>query len=379
MASTRITIRDIAARAGLHFTTVSLALRDSPQLNIDTRARIKKLARDMGYRPDPMLSALQAHKRTRRNPHYQATIAWINNWPQRDDLLKIPEFHEYRRGAEERAAELGYLVEEFWTHDPATSPAKLRAILRARGIQALLVAPQPRPRTWLEFDYTDFSAIAFGYTLQPPLLHVVTNHQAHSVNLLLEKLWSLGYRRPGMYISRNWDEKVGYNWISGMMLSRWLHPTLARLPLVIDNAGRNTSAMAAWIKKHRPDVVITFSNNFVYLQGTGLRIPEDIGFASLNVGETDTHISGIRQNDRFIGRKAIDLLVDMVHRNERGIPEIPVRTLVEGVWCPGKTLRKPGASPAGRQTATHANRNPSRGGSPSARLSPNAPKPRRAD
>jgi LacI family transcriptional regulator len=73
-----------------------------------------------------------------------------------------------------------------------------------------------------------------------------------------------------------------------------------------------------------------------------VRVPEDAGFASLNVGEADDTTSGIHQNDHLIGRKAIDLLVDMVHRNERGIPATPIRTLVEGVWHPGKTPRKPG-------------------------------------
>jgi hypothetical protein len=27
-----------------------------------------------------------------------------------------------------------------------------------------------------------------------------------------------------------------------------------------------------------------------------------------------------------------------LHRNERGIPEIPYRLMVEGSWCEGKTL-----------------------------------------
>jgi hypothetical protein len=35
---------------------------------------------------------------------------------------------------------------------------------------------------------------------------------------------------------------------------------------------------------------------------------------------------------------AVDLLVDMMHRNERGIPPIPYRLMVEGSWCEGKTL-----------------------------------------
>ncbi|RRJ95054.1 LacI family DNA-binding transcriptional regulator [Opitutaceae bacterium TAV4] len=34
----RVTIRDIARDTGVHFTTVALALRDSPRVNAATRA-----------------------------------------------------------------------------------------------------------------------------------------------------------------------------------------------------------------------------------------------------------------------------------------------------------------------------------------------------
>ena len=43
------------------------------------------------------------------------------------------------------------------------------------------------------------------------------------------------------------------------------------------------------------------------------------------------------------------MLVAMVVRGERCIPEIPTRTLVESVWVPGKTVRKQtGRAPVGR-------------------------------
>jgi hypothetical protein len=41
---------------------------------------------------------------------------------------------------------------------------------------------------------------------------------------------------------------------------------------------------------------------------------------------------------------AVDLLVDMLHRNERGVPIIPYMLMVEGSWCEGRTLR-PAANP----------------------------------
>ena len=48
--------------------------------------------------------------------------------------------------------------------------------------------------------------------------------------------------------------------------------------------------------------------------------------------------AGIDQNDELIGRTAVDFVVGMIHRNERGIPQAPLRILVEGKWVDGKTI-----------------------------------------
>ena len=57
----RITLRDIAEVAGVHFTTVGLALRNDPRVLPDTAAHIRAVARKLGYTHDAMLSALSAY------------------------------------------------------------------------------------------------------------------------------------------------------------------------------------------------------------------------------------------------------------------------------------------------------------------------------
>ena len=44
---------DVARLAGVSKKTVSRVINDSPQVNDATRAGIKELIRDIGYRPDP--------------------------------------------------------------------------------------------------------------------------------------------------------------------------------------------------------------------------------------------------------------------------------------------------------------------------------------
>ncbi len=341
-----VTIRDIAKRAGVHFTTVSLALRNSPRLKAVTRERIQKLAEEMGYRPDPMLSALNAYRLTRRPVHYQGAIAWINNWPIRQNLYDCDEFNQYYLGACERAREQGYNVDEFWLQEPGMSIEKMHRVLRARNIQGALLAPQPQSNRFLDLHYEALSAVAFGYSMRPAVLNLVTNHHYHSMGQMLEKIVERGYQRVGLCIPSDWNIKVDHAWQSTMLLFQDEHPRLARIPILWDNF--NNAELAAWMKAHRPDVVISSNECAAHLKAIGVRLPADVAFAGLFLSKEEPFLSGIHQNDRIIGHRAVDLLIGMLHRGETGIPETPVRMLVEGVWCPGKTLPDRNAAPAKR-------------------------------
>ena len=46
----RVTLADLAKATGLHYSSVSLALRDSPKIPVHTRDKVKAVARKMGYR-----------------------------------------------------------------------------------------------------------------------------------------------------------------------------------------------------------------------------------------------------------------------------------------------------------------------------------------
>ena len=66
MLEKRTTMADIARKAGVHVTTVSLALRNHPRLPASTRERIQALAKELGYVPDPFLRALVTYRGTNR-------------------------------------------------------------------------------------------------------------------------------------------------------------------------------------------------------------------------------------------------------------------------------------------------------------------------
>ncbi len=335
----RVTIRDIAREAGLHFTTVSLALRNSPKLKIETREKIQKLAESMGYRPDPMLAALNAYRQANRPVHYQASLAWIHNWANPEHLYGCEEFNQYYMGACARAAERGYNVEEFALASDGITIDRLHRILRARNIQGTLLAPQPSAKSFLDLRYEELSAVAFGFSMRPAVLHLVTNHHYHTMMMLMEKVLEFGYRRPGLCIPRDWNYKVDSAWQSVFLLFLDEHPDLARIPIYWANwDDPHDRNLAEWIRQYTPDVILGFNEAKESVENAGYRIPEDVAFASAFLSKDEHVISGVYQNDYLIGQKAVDMVIDMLHRGETGIPRTPVRMLVEGEFYPGATM-----------------------------------------
>ncbi len=74
----RVTMAAIAEKAGLSKNTVSLALRNDPQIPTATRKRIERIASKLGYTKNPVVAQLMAELRKTQPAGYQRTIALIN-------------------------------------------------------------------------------------------------------------------------------------------------------------------------------------------------------------------------------------------------------------------------------------------------------------
>ncbi len=62
MTQKAITIKDLAAQLNISVSTVSRALKDNPEISQQTRKTVQALAKELGYRPNPIAVALKTHK-----------------------------------------------------------------------------------------------------------------------------------------------------------------------------------------------------------------------------------------------------------------------------------------------------------------------------
>jgi len=338
MASKRTTLRDIAQAAGVHYATVSRALKDNPLIAAETRERVQRVAREMGYVPDPMMSALTAYRSATRPEHYRATIAWVTNTFDRSGGTRVPTFNLYFQGAQERAASLGYTLEEFWLREPGMNWRRNSEVLKTRGITGLILAPQPRAKMRVRLDWQNFSAVAIGYTTFSPYLHIVTNDQFHSMMTVVRNVRARGYRRIALWIQRFGDERIDRGWTGGFLAQQQYWPESERLPILFGD--QSSKSLKDWIERYKPDAILGDEYMMRGVREAGYRVPEDIGVASYAaLNQNAEKLYGIDENPKATGTAAVDLLVGMMNRGERGIPEIHRRILVEGTWLEGTTLR----------------------------------------
>lgn len=342
----RPTQLDIARALGVTQATVSLALGNHPRISSHVREHVRAMAERLGYEPDPYLTGLSAHKKQRRQAGFHATLAWITNWPKGGrDWRKISTYVHYHDGAAIRAAELGYRLEHHDLAEPGMTPRRLEQILRAKNIPGLLIAPQPHSGATLDLRLDRFSVVTFGYSLASPRLHMVTNHHFRSTEAIFHTLLSRGYRRPGLVVDEDNDLRSGCIPSSAFLHAQQSLPRERRVPALIERE-LTPDRFLRWYRRYKPDAIVALWDVvYPWLIDAGVRVPEETALALRSVREPDGRFAGMWENPRLIGARAVELLIDLVHRGERGVPEIPSCLMIEGTWVDGRTVR-PRASPA---------------------------------
>src|SRR5688572_2881358 len=340
MSQRQITLKEVAQAAGVSIMTASRALRNQANVTTTTRERVQKSARELGYRPNPLVSALMSYRRASRVIQDTLTIGFVTNFPRRDGWRKLKINQDFFDGAAQACMRHGYKLEEFWLREPDMTARRLSSILYSRNVNGLLVAPLPVALGHMRLEWPNFSAVALGYSLAWPRLHRAVNHQFRSIRTALRRLRKLGYHKIGLALRSSIDERVEHHYTGAFLVDQQRIPAAYRIPLhlVLDREWTEKS-FQKWFTKYRPEVVVSHHEEVLeWLARMKVHVPHDCGFIHLNLPDDSGELAGIYQNGPEVGAAAADFLVAMLQRNESGIPELAHTILVEGTWIDGKTL-----------------------------------------
>jgi DNA-binding LacI/PurR family transcriptional regulator len=309
--SVRVSIKDIARVAGVSYSTVSRALNDSPQVNPQTKARVRRVAAEMGYLPSAVARSLV----TRRSKTIGVVVTTIT------DLF----FAEVIHGIEEAAFEHGHSVVLANSREqPQRELQAIRTLLEKRVDGIILVSGCSTKEQ------------RFGEQIQETPLVVVNNvHQEHvgySVEVdnvsggekATQHLLDLGHRRIA-YISGpliEWDAVERQQGYERALRSYGLDVD----PSLIVRGGKrpNTAIEAAkqLLDLPSPPTALFCYNDATALgamraiRAAGLSVPKDIsiiGFDDIDLAAYfEPPLTTVAQPKRRMAEIAVGMIIDMV-------------------------------------------------------------------
>lgn len=131
------TIKDIAKKAGVSYSTVSRALNDYPEVNKQTKKKILKIAMEMQYQPNALARGL-VKKETK-------TIGLLI-----PDITN-PFYPELAKGVEDAANEAGYSIFLCNTNWSEKREENYLAVLQQKHIDGLIMSPSSDATEHLQY------------------------------------------------------------------------------------------------------------------------------------------------------------------------------------------------------------------------------------
>lgn len=332
-------MKHIAELAGVSLMTVSRALKDNPCQSKATRERIQKIARDLGYTPHPYLSALMGNLARTRPAPVKVNLAVLNF-----DPANHPPRHQYYDGIIARAQAHGYHAEPVLYQPEVIPPDRLRKILLARGIRGIILMPALQGFTSVDFDFSGFASAAMGHTIDHPPLPRVASDIYKGTFQALDEMVRRGYRRIGLISTEYVNSLALYLYSAAIMAYR--HHFARDLHLVEwivpdpNMAPKSLSRTGDWIRQEKLDAILcpSFSHNlYEILLEQGFDIPGKLGYVHL-LDYPNPDVTSLSHMGRFMGAKAVDIVVAAINRNDFRLPSTPYTLSVQSEWHEGRTL-----------------------------------------
>jgi len=331
----KVVLSDVAKTAGVHISTVSLALRNSPKVAAETKERVLKVAEALDYRPDPQLLSLIAYRKRLKIPEIQASIAVISDQHRSKSFDSNPYYSNIQQGIQLACKNNGFnpaflnLGVDFQTSE------QLDRILKSRGIRGILFNSIYDSKTRFKLDWDHYACVKINRFPEDLQIDSISGNGLLAIRLAFENALKVGYQRPALAVCQDDEAHIEHRYESAFLMLQQSLPVQNRIPpfvfpyIIGDDLA---SAISEWMDRERPDVVISnwYLNYwcFDYL----LRTNRQIDFINMELTSQHSGMRGVIPDNEGIGRKAIEFLIQKLNRFEYGLPQNTSQLLVDPCW-----------------------------------------------
>lgn len=328
-------MQDVADASGVHISTASLAMRDDRRLTEATRARVKEAAARLGYRPSPLVSAWLRQVRQPEAAHAGVGLAFFLGLEATRLVASEPYYRTFVEGARAEAEALGYVVSEIvFGQDDEKRLHEEIARLRYCGVRGVLLFDPALclPAGIVSELESGFAAVVMLRCGGGARFHRVGPDTGANAVLAVQSLRSKGFRRIGFPVAPDTKDAVRKEVLAAYLLQQQQWPRRDRVCLPTSSVEQDRKAFLGWMEKHRPDAVLSVNIRIhEWLADAGWRMPDDVFYAHMGVDRRPA-LSGLVHRGYEVGRAAVFQLAGLLSSNRLDVPEIPLVTLVPGVW-----------------------------------------------
>lgn len=332
-------LKDISKVCGVSVATVSKALNNQADIGEETRAHIKKIAKEMGYAPNLSARALKT------NRTHGIGVLFVDeaiNGLTHDHFAAVLD--SFKRAAEKDGYDITF-INSFRERDDRMTYLEH---CRYRGFDGVILAC---------IDFSDPEVVELVQSDIPVVTidHIFNNRMAvisdnvNGIKDLVEYIYHKGHRKIA-YI-HGADSAVTKNRVSSFYRTMEMLGLKVPDEYIRESAYRDTVTTYTMTNRlldlPNPPTCIIFPDDFSAFGGInairerGLRIPEDISVAGYDgipaARHLEPQLTTVKQDAEQMGCVAAKQLINLIER--------PKSTIIEQIVIPGRVLE-------GRSVAT---------------------------
>lgn len=334
-----VTIRDVAALAGVSPATVSRVFNHDQRVAQELRARVISAAGTLGYRPNGQARSL----RTKATKVLGLIISDIQN----------PFFTALVRGVEDAASERDFSVVLANADEDLAKERRYLEVTAAERMAGVILSPASTSHTRVDL-LTDHGipVVVIDRRIRAAEVDSVTVNNQKAAREAVEHLIAAGARRIGV-IAGPADVSTAADRLSGYRTAI----RLAGLPADADLVARadfrveggEAAAHALLSLEPRPDALFVTNNLMMVgalraIAAAGLAFPADLllaGFDEMSWAGLAPPLTLIEQPTYQIGRQAAELLLRRVAGEEFGVQRIVLPATLRVRRSSGKEYASP--------------------------------------
>lgn len=328
-----VTLRDVAARAGVSFKTVSNVVNDHPHVSEATRARVLAAIAVLGYRPNASARSLR---------HGRSGILALAV-PE----LTSPYFAALASAAGRAAKEHGRVLVIEETRGDVEGERVALVDLASRLVDGVILSPLVTPEPLVVERIGRTPLVMLGEHRYDVGADHVAMDSVRAARELTEHLIGTGRRRIAVVGRQEPGSTGGERWRGHVqaLAAAGLTPDEALVPRVdayrrADGARAVADLLAAGA---RPDAVLCFNDLLALgavhaLRAAGLDVPGDVAVAGFDDVEESRYagLTSVAPDLDLLATEAVRLLVRRVE--DPGVPssqvDVPFRVVVRGSTAP---------------------------------------------